>query len=196
MRVYNRSGAGRPIRVLWMLEELGVEYELVTMTSEEAAGEEHRSRHPLGRVPVLEDDEGTIFESTAVILQLADRHPDAGLVPAVGTRDRGLVYQWLFFAMTEVEPSAVQNRRTREISPEIADAAVERARAAIAVLAEALDGREFLVGDRFTVADIVASEVVAAAGRMGAYEPSGRLAQYLAAMQRRPARERAGARFA
>jgi len=64
------------------------------------------------------------------------------------------------------------------------------------LLAEALDGREFLVGDRFTVADIVASEVVAAAGRMGAYEPSGRLAEYLAAMQRRPARERAGARFA
>lgn len=196
MRVYHRPAAGRPIRVLWTLEEIGVEYELVTITAEEAAGEAHRARHPLGRVPVLEDDDGTLFESTALILQLADRHPEAALVPAVGTHDRGLIYQWSFFAMTEIEPAAVQSRRAREISAEIADGAAERARAAIAVIAAALDGHEFLVADRFSVADIVASEVVAVAGRVGAYEPAGRLAEYLAAMKQRPARERAAARIA
>src|ERR1019366_3742256 len=94
MRIYHRRGAGRPIRIVWTLEELGVSYDLVTLTSEEAAAGEHRLRHPLGRVPVLEDDEGTVFESTALCLHVADLHPDAGLAPAVGTRDRALVYQW------------------------------------------------------------------------------------------------------
>jgi glutathione S-transferase len=94
MRIYHRGGAGRPIRIVWTLEELGISYDLVTLTSEEAAAGEHRLRHPLGRVPVLEDDEGTVFESTALCLYVTDLHPEAGLAPAVGTRDRALVYQW------------------------------------------------------------------------------------------------------
>src|SRR5579872_4029624 len=115
MRIFHRPGAGRPIRVIWTLEEVGAPYELVIMSAEEVAGE-HRSRHPLGRVPVLEDDEGTVFESTGLCLHVADLHPGAGLVPAVGTHDRALVYQWAFFAMTEIEPAAVESRRTREQS--------------------------------------------------------------------------------
>jgi hypothetical protein len=48
MRVYHRRGAGRPIRIAWTLEEIGAPYDLVTMTSEEAAVEGHQARHPLG----------------------------------------------------------------------------------------------------------------------------------------------------
>ena len=72
MRLYHREHAGRPIRVAWMLEELGEPYEVTVMTREESKGEEHRARHPLGRVPVLEDDEGFVFESAAICLHLAD----------------------------------------------------------------------------------------------------------------------------
>ena len=53
LRVYHRAGAGRPIRVVWALEEAGADYELVTLTAEEGRSAEHRARHPLGRVPVL-----------------------------------------------------------------------------------------------------------------------------------------------
>ena len=74
MRLYHRERAGRPIRVVWTLEELDAAYDLVTLTSDEAAGDEHRSRHPLGRVPVLEDDEGALFESTALCLHLSLIH--------------------------------------------------------------------------------------------------------------------------
>jgi glutathione S-transferase len=195
MRIYHRPGAGRPIRVIWTLEELGVPYELVVMSPEEVAGE-HLLRHPLGRVPVLEDEGGTVFESSAVCLHLADLRPEGALIPAVGTHERALVYQWAFFAMTEIEAPAIESRRTREKSAEVADAAAERVRAAVAVIGDALDGRACLVADRFTVADVIASEVVRIAVRVGAVEASGPIAGYLSAMEARPARQRAAARFA
>jgi len=175
---------------------LDAAYDLVTLTSDEAAGDEHRSRHPLGRVPVLEDDEGALFESTALCLHLADLHPDGGLVPAVGTRDRALVYQWAFFAMTEIEPAAIENFRRRDDAPEIAEAAADRARGGVLAIDDALEGKEYLVADRLTVADIVASEVLRISARIGAFEPQGRTAAYLALMEARPARQRAAAQLA
>ncbi len=54
-------------------------------------------------MPVLDDGEGPIFESAAICLQLADLHADSGLAPPTGSHDRALVYQWAFFAMTELE---------------------------------------------------------------------------------------------
>jgi glutathione S-transferase len=195
MRVYHRREppAGRPIRVVWTLEELGLPYEIVVLTPEQQAAGEHRSRHPLGRVPVLEDDDGPLFESSAICLHLVDVHRDAGLIPPSGTHDRALVYQWAFFAMTEIEPPAIEVRRTRESAPEVADAAAERARTAIAAIEAALADREYLVGGDFTVADVIASEVVRIAGRTGAYEPAGRVAEWRQQMESRPARQRAAA---
>jgi glutathione S-transferase len=78
-RVCHRVRAGRPIRVVWALEEVGADYELVPMSAEEASSAEHRVRHPLGRVPVLEDEHGPMFESTALVLHIAEPYPEAGL---------------------------------------------------------------------------------------------------------------------
>lgn len=196
MIVYHRTGAGRPIRIAWMLEEVGAPYEVRIMTVEEAAEDEHRARHPLGRVPVWESDGETLFESSAICLQIADLHPSAGLVPAVGTRDRALVYQWAFFAMTEIEPPCVQAYRLRESAPEVAAAAAERVRAGVAVVDLALQGHAYLVGDRFSVADVIASEVVRILVRLDLLEPQGAIAEYLGLMEARPARQRAAAKLA
>ena len=191
MRIYHRKGAGRPIRVIWTLEELDAPYDLAIMSPEEAAADEHTSRHPLGRVPVLEDDAGMIFESTGICLYVAELHPEAGLLSAAGTRDRALVYQWAFFAMTELEPAAIECARRREAFPELSEAAAERARRAVLAIDDALQGHEYLVGDRFSVADIITSEVVRIAVRVKAIEAEGRIGEYLAAMEARPARQRA-----
>ena len=122
MRIYHREHAGRPIRVAWMLEELGEPYEIAMMTREEAKGEEHRARHPLGRVPVLEDEEGFVFESAAICLHLADLHPDAGLAPAPGTHERALLYQWTIFAPAELEPPLIESAMQAQRDPERAAA--------------------------------------------------------------------------
>ena len=66
LRVFHREHAGRPIRVVWMLEELAEPYEITVMTWEEGQSDEHLARHPLRRVPVLEDEHGFVFESTAI----------------------------------------------------------------------------------------------------------------------------------
>jgi glutathione S-transferase len=105
MRVYYRPQAGRPVRVAWVLEEIEASYEPASVTSEEAKEPAHLARHPLGRVPVLETDGDTLFESTAICLHLADQYPDAQLIAPVGSPERARVYQWTVFAMTEIEPA-------------------------------------------------------------------------------------------
>lgn len=83
-----------------MFEELGAPYEMVPVDREggECASEAYRKLHPLGKVPVLADGEQTIFESSAILLHLADRFPDKALAPAPGTPERGLYYQWMVLA--------------------------------------------------------------------------------------------------
>lgn len=120
LRLYQREGAGRPLRVRWALEEAGADYDYVVMTREEGKGEEHARRHPLGRVPVLETDEGLLFESAALCLHVADLHPEAGLIPPVGTHERAQLYQWTIFAMTDLEQSLLRAYVARRDSDDTA----------------------------------------------------------------------------
>ena len=109
MRLYHVPRS-RSTRVLWALEEIGQPYELTLMEGEDRQTDEHRRRHPLGRVPVLEDEEGFLFESAALCLQLADLDLDAQLNWPLATHERGLVYQWTVFAMTELESPIIEAR--------------------------------------------------------------------------------------
>src|SRR5437667_8878350 len=84
LRVFHREHAGRPRRGLWMLEEIGEPYELTVMSWEQGSGEEHRARQPLGRVPVVQLDDGCVLESAGLCLRLADLYADAGLIGDVG----------------------------------------------------------------------------------------------------------------
>lgn len=191
MRLYHRDDAGRPIRVVWTLEECGASYQLERLSSEEGAGAEHRARHPLGRVPVLETDDATLFESSALCLHVAELYPEAGLIPASGTSERALVYQWLFFAMTELEPRMMETYRLRPAAPALADAAAERCAAALDAVEQTLDGGEYLLGESFSVADIVAGEVVRLVGVLGAAQLGPNARAYVARLRERPARKRA-----
>ncbi len=141
LRLYQREGAGRPLRVRWTLEETGAPYEYVVMTPEEGRNGEHAHRHPLGRVPVLETEEGSLFESAALCLHVADLHSQAGLIAAPGTSERGQVYH--------------------------------------------------LVGDGFTIADIVVGGVLESARRYELQPESPVLRAYLERLDARPAKQRA-----
>jgi glutathione S-transferase len=192
VRLYSREGAGRPPRVAWALEEAAAPYEVVRLTLEETHSEGHRRRHPLERVPVLEDDEGLLFESTGLCLHVADLHPQAGLIATIGTRQRALAYQWSVFAMTELEPAIIEAYRQRELDPERAEAALERFRLAAAAVEAALDEHDYLIDDRFSVADIIVGSVLTIAKRFddpGLLPP--RITAYLGRLEQRPARQRA-----
>ena len=189
MRLYHVPGT-RSSRVLWLLEEIGAPYELTVMTREERQTPEHLRRHPLGRVPVLEDDDGFVFESAALCLHLADLHPDAQLIAPLGTHERALAYQWTVFAMTELEPAIIEVRRSDD-DPARAEAGAERFQAAARAVERALEGHDYLVGDRFSVADLVSGAVLVFGKSAGLTDNLPNITGYLTRLEARPARIRA-----
>lgn len=177
----------RSSRVLWLLAEIGAPYELAKLAPEERGSADHLARHPLGRVPALELDDGTVmFESAAICLQLGDLHPDAGLIPPAGSSERALVYQWSLFAMTELE--APLFRWIRDAAQESTDqSAHERFVQAATALEKALHGREWLVGGKFSVADVLCASVLGGAHSRGLLEDWPGLQAYVERAEARPA---------
>jgi len=191
LRLHQREGAGRPLRVRWALEEAGATYEYEVMSREEAGtrGHEH---HPLGRVPVLETEEGFLFESAALCLHIADLHPDAGLIAPPGTKERAEVYQWAFFAMTELEPAVTRRYvARRDGDPDAIQKTEARLATVAAVAAAALESHDYLVGGRFTIADVVLGGVLESARRFELMPEPAVLRDYLGRLDARPAKQRA-----
>jgi glutathione S-transferase len=192
MHVIHREHAGRPLRVLWMLEEIGEPYELTIMDWEEGSGEAHRARHPLGRVPVIQLDDGYIFESAAICLHLGDLYPDAGLIGAPGTQARALAYQWSIFAPSELEPPLIEGAIFREADPGRSEKARKRFWKAADAVTQGLGGGEYLVQGRFGVADVLVSTTLSFAKRAKFPEPfPSVLDDYLSRLFARQAYQRA-----
>jgi glutathione S-transferase len=197
LRVFHREYAGRPIRAIWTLEEIGAPYELTVMDYEQGTSEEHRARHPLGRVPVVQVDDEFVFESAAICLHLADRHPDAGLIGALGTHERALAYQWSVFAPAELEPPLVEAAIYLDSDPERSEKARSRFFTAAGAIERALDGAEFLVGGRFGVADVLVGTALSFTKRANfPDELAPALQDYVTRLVERPAYTRARERAA
>ncbi len=189
-----RTRASRP---RWVLEELGIPHELVRL--DPAKGEtrtpEHLARHPLGHVPVLEDGELRLFESLAICLHLAEKVPGKALLPPPGTAARALAYQWLFFAATELEPAAeVISGENRKPEGERNQAAMEEGRArfrkAAGVLEPVLADRPFVLGQEFSVADVVLGSILSWGRALGALGALPAVEAYVARLKQRPAWKR------
>jgi glutathione S-transferase len=191
----------RAVRVRWMLEELEVPYELVRVdvAKREQKSPAYLEVHPLGHVPALVDGDLTLFESAAICTWLADRYPDKRLAPEPGTPERGLYYQWLFYAATELEPPLqTLSQHTRRLPEERRiPAVIEPARALFAAaadgLARGLGEREFLVGERFTTADLIVASLLFWARGFGLTDPPPSLTAYAQRLLARPAAQRARA---
>ena len=161
MRLYE-FGPTRSIRARWTLQELGVEFEPITVNL--VAGEHRRPEflkiNPAGKLPVLVDGDLALTESVAIVLYLAEKYPEKGLLPADLT-GRAQVNRWLLFAATELEQPLWRISRHTALYPEDkrlpGDVALARQefKEMAAVLETHLQGRQFVVGDRATVADFV-----------------------------------------
>ena len=183
----------RSSRVLWLLEEIGAPYELTEIRGAERRSDEHLRRHPLGRVPALELGDGTtMFESAAICLQLADLNPDAGLIGPVGSPERGLVYQWVLFAVSELEGPLF--RWIRDLGEGVIDSpAHDRFTDAAGTMQSALVARDWLVDDRFSVADVMCASVLQGANARELLQPWPGIEAYLQRAEARPAYARAAA---
>jgi glutathione S-transferase len=190
----------RASRPRWVLEELGVPYDLVRLdpARAETRSAEHLERHPLGHVPVLEDRGQAIFESGAICLHLADLFPEKRLLPPPGSVERGLAYQWVLFSMTEMEPplialSAEGKKPEAERDPTATAQARDRFRKAADALEVALRNRKFLLGDGFGVADVMVGGTLAWARGFKLLDGLPSVEAYLARLRERPAWQRATA---
>ena len=187
--------SSRARRVLWTLEELELPYTFVpvNLRSGEHRTPEYLAMNPNGRVPTLVDGHLVLFESAAIALHLATKAPERGLLPESGTADSALHSQWMFWICTELEQALWSMGKHRFALPAsyriprmMETAEFEWARAA-PILAAALDGKEFLVGDRFTVADIFAAHTLNWGRGFKAAFGSEILENYLDRMLSRPA---------
>jgi glutathione S-transferase len=189
----------RSTRPRWMLEELGIPYELVTvdLSKGEHKRPDYLRVHPMGSVPALEDDGQAVFESAAILQHLADRHPEKGLAPAVGTAARGEYYAWMMFCMATLEPALATVASHTHFLPEAerVPSEAERGRKRFAELArmleEKLRGRDFLVGDGFTAADVLLASILGWARGSGLLADFPGLQAYVQRHMARPAAQRA-----
>jgi glutathione S-transferase len=166
MKLYG-FGPTRSLRVLWGLQELDASFEFVAV---DLGAQEHRQPeflklNPAGKVPVLVDGDLVLTESAAIVLYLAEKYPEKGLLPA-DLRARAEVYRWILFAVTELEQPLWRITRHTRIYPEErrlpADIAIAREEftAMAAVLERQMAGRDFIVGDSLDAADCVTAYVI------------------------------------
>jgi glutathione S-transferase len=159
MKLYEHASSGNCLKCRLVLRALDLPYESVSVDlfRGETRTEEHFARNPDGRIPVLETDDGELIpESGAILLYLAE---GTALLPAGGI-ERARVHQWMFFEQNRIEADLAVARflklAGRDVTmPEVFANRLERGRDALAALDRGLsDGRPFLAGETFTVADI------------------------------------------
>jgi len=179
----------RDMAVRWALAEVGVAHDLRPLSFAELKAPAHKARQPFGQIPTLEEGALTLFESGAIVLHIAERHP--GLLPD-GAAARARVIAWIFAAVASVEPVIVEREvavlleHDRPWTPERLPLIEARLRPRLADLAAALGARDWLEGG-FSAADILmvcALRRPAAALLLADYPA---LAAYVARAEARPA---------
>ena len=192
----------RASRNIWLADELGVPFRHVPVIQHyrQSSGPgllhtrsaEFLAVNPNGHVPSIDDDGLVLHESLAINLYLARKH--GGPLAAASVAEDGQIAMWALWAVTEVEPLAIQVLYHRLGNPNgpkdeaVAQASIEALRAPFAVLDKALADTGHLVGGRFTVADLNLAEVAryaTAAGEL--FDAAPRVKAWLAACQARPA---------
>jgi glutathione S-transferase len=173
-----------------VLRELALDFDLTFVdlkTKMTAKGEDFSQVHPLAYVPALRLEDGEILRETATILRyLADRHPERGLVPAPGTRERLRLDELLNFVATELHKGVAPFTIMRQPSEESKTWAAERLVARLDVLEQQLGDRTYFIGDQFTIADAYVFWAARNAAHFTKRPLPPRLAAFVARIGERP----------
>lgn len=190
----------RAVRIRWLLEELGVPYELRRVEFRPPTTGFFSQATPAGKLPVIEDDDVVLSESGAIAEYLCERYDDGRLAPPVGSPLRPRWLQWMHFAEATAFPPIgtivwhTRYKQDAEHVPTVIEDARGRAHTTLGVVERALDGADYLLGERFSAADVMMGFTVAAASAVGVLdERFPRLAAYLTRLAARPAFARATA---
>ena len=187
------QGLARDTRVRWALEEVGQPYDVRLVSFEAMKQPAHLALHPFGQIPTYEEGELALFETGAIVLHVAERHP--GLLPK-GPDARARAIMWMFASVNTVEPPILEfdaakymegdKPWTAERLPLIKD----RARTRLGQLSARLGDADWLDGD-FTAGDLMMASVLLRFRASGLLDEYPTLAAYVARGEARPAYKRA-----
>jgi len=185
----------RSSRMIFLLEELEAPYQvkLVTTRTRDGTGAvDPANPHPHGKVPAISDDGAVVFESPAIALYLTDKFPKNRLGPLAGERDRGAYLSWLCYYTGVLEPAFMSKFMQVEVPRGTAGwVPVEEAMAAII---KALSPGPYLLGERFSAADVLYGATFALFAQNPVMPKSTIIDDYVRRIVARPAFARAQAR--
>lgn len=191
--VLYRAPQSRAQTARWLLEELGVPY--TTSALDLGAGENRRPPYlkinPMGKVPALTDGDVAISENAAIALYLADAYPVAGLAPAVGDPLRAAYLKWMVWGPGCLEPAMMQLHLKFEVAR--GTAGWGDPQLVMDVLADAVRTGPYLLGDRFSAADVVVGSAMLSGLMFGLLPGRAEFAAYRDRLLARPAKQRADA---
>jgi glutathione S-transferase len=187
----------RSQRILWLLEELGTPYEIKFYKRDATtnlAPPELKAVHPLGKSPVITDDGRTIAESGAIVDYIVRRHGGGRLAPAAGDESYDAHQEWLHYAEGSAMLPLMLNLYTLRLG-EAAAALRPRIDSEIdthlGYVDASLAGRDYLMGDAFTAADVQMSFVGEVGRAFGRLADKPNLDGWVARLHARPAYRRA-----
>ncbi len=186
--------ATRTFRVLWMMEELELDYQHLDL---QPGSDEMKVVNPTGKVPALIEENDVVLDSTAIIQYLADKH--GGLTYAAGTIERAQQDSLTQFILDEIDAALWTAARNTFVLPEdkrvpeIKETLKWEFARSLKVLEGRMGDNEFLTGDRITVPDIILTQCGGWARVAGFDVPDGTLRDYFKRMIARPAYRRADA---
>ena len=196
LKIYGIA-ASRTSRPLWVAQELGLDYQHIAQVYEGGGTRtpEFLALNLNGHIPVIDDDGIVVWESMACALYLAERFqgPDALTLAAQNHAERAEILRWTFWVVTECEKDALTFLMHRIAMPEerrkpaLAAQADRRLAQVLHVLEQHLQNRDYIAGQRFTVADICVASVLAWAQRADALAACPRVAAWLESCLIRPA---------
>jgi glutathione S-transferase len=186
----------RAAGVLWTLEEIGEPYELVFVDMPAGAHKQGDviAKNPMGKLPVLTDGDATVSEAAAIALYLADRYASGRLAPRLDDPRRGAYFRWTLFAPSVIEPGAMAKLNKWEYRA--GQAGWGEFDAMLKAIDTAVTPGPFVLGEQFTIADVVFGGTLRFMTRFNMLQPSPAVAGYLERLNARPALQRADARNA
>lgn len=191
--IYHVPGT-RSVRPIWTCEELGLEYETVTVdfSQEYRKSAEWRRLNPVGKVPAMTDGDLQMFESGAMVQYILDRYGNGQLQPAAGSAEHALYLQWSWFAeSTFARPLGEIVNHNRVFGDNASAAAIEemqaRSHLCMQALNDELADKPYLLGDTFSAADIMMGYSMMLAERMAPTDAYPVATGYWEALKARPA---------
>jgi glutathione S-transferase len=193
IKIYHVPGT-RSLRVIWLCEELGLPYEVETISfsQEFRASPAWRELNPVGKVPVLRDGDLVLFESGAMVQYILNRYADGKLQPPAQTREHALYLQWAWFAEATFARPLGEIVNHRRVFPEhlqsniVIEEMQDRARLCLKAVDQAIEDKHYIAGD-FSAADIMLGYSLLLCEKLAPTDGYSCVNSYWQRLQQRPA---------